>query len=117
MKKLMLMMVLALGACLGEEEPPIDAAQFGYDPAPLPIDSNDACSACGVDQLCVQFFDGVCGELRVECQDRAAACTGTDCNACDLPHCRQDPNGPITFTCQAAGCPGELQGALHCYGP
>lgn len=122
MKKLVLLFIVVLAGCIeqpGEHgtDAPIDAGI----PDCIHIDTQDppptGCDACGVDQICVQRFDGTCGQIGVECQDRAAGCTGADCNSCDIPHCRPDPSGPITFTCQAAPCGTEIPGALHCYGP
>lgn len=122
MKKLMLLCCIVLGGCMAGDDDGDDTAAIDAsipdcihpdtpDPDPAP------CATCGADQICVQRFDGTCGVIGFECQVRAPTCNGLECGTCDIPHCREDPNGPITFTCAAAPCGTEVPGALHCYGP
>ena len=121
---------VSLAACSGPDEhipPPViidaevpllDGPAIDASDADVPVDADLRCMACGTDQICVQTFDGTCGELGLACQDRDPTCaTGTACTPdCDLHHCQASGDAGI-FTCSAAGCPGEVAGALHCYGP
>lgn len=111
--------VLGLAACADDEAPkPTDA----QDPdgcacdAPGP-DASDFCLSCTAEQVCVQVFNGTCGQISLACEPRNAACVG---NAC-TPGCMQwqcnDGDDPPFFRCDVGGCPGEVPGALHCYGP
>lgn len=120
--------VTALAACSDDEAIPIDAPIAIDAPppidAPMPIDAVDAmepvdagaCAACGANEICVQFFNGTCGDGHVECQTRGVDCTGNACSTeCNFWHCGGADAG--IYTCSAAGCAGEVAGALHCYGP
>ena len=122
MKKLVLLFIVVLAGCLEQPvETGTDAAIDAGIPDCIHIDTPDPdpapCTTCGADQICVQRFDGTCNVIGFECQIRAATCNSLDCGTCDIPHCREDPSGPITFTCAAAACGQEVPGALHCYGP
>lgn len=117
-------LVLLAAACSGDDEklpdarvaPPTDGAEPDA-PTDAGIDADLRCAACTASQICVQTFNGTCGEIRLECQDRDPSCTGTACSAeCNLRHCQAGGDAGI-FTCQAGSCAGEVPGALHCYGP
>ena len=94
-------------------EPPRDAFIGDGHPPDAPL----GCPQCAADQICVQFFDGVCHTIRIECQVRNQACPENACTAdCMQWHCNGGAEPPF-FRCDVAGCGGEAQGALHCYGP
>ncbi len=105
--------MIALTACAGEGEALIDSGL----PGDGGVDADLRCTACTADQICVQKFGGTCTPFQVECQDRAPTCTGTSCTPdCNFYHCNGGSDAGI-LTCAAASCPGELPGALHCFGP
>lgn len=131
MKKLLVLFALVLAACGAEDDgdsenrncglyltcvdaPPIDAGIPDCIHPDAEIDAPDPCAACGAGEICVQFFNGTCGELYTECQPRSPTCDDT-CGNCDVPHCRQ-ANEPATFSCATAGCPDENPSAFQCYG-
>lgn len=87
------------------------------DAPDIPPDVNPFCATCGPGTICVQFFDGVCGSFRLECQPRNEACLGNACSAeCMRWQCNAGDETPF-FRCDVAGCPGQVPGALYCYGP
>ena len=125
MWKLTLAAVLGVAACAGPDEVvPIDAPvavdAAVVDTAIIDTALTDAdlrCSACGPTQICVQFWNGTCGDGHIECQDRGPGCTGNACSAdCQFWHCGAADAGTV-YQCGVASCPGDTPGALHCYGP
>lgn len=75
------------------------------------------CATCGDDELCVQFYDGVCGEPTTVCQAKVAECGEAACSAaCDRALCKGGVDTAV-YTCSAAPCGNEAAEALHCYGP
>lgn len=110
-------LAIALAAgCDADERVPTDGPS-GCGDCDAPIDANDFCRRCDVDEICVQTFNGTCGQIGLACEPRNAACVG---NAC-TPGCMQwqcnDGQDPPFFRCDVGGCPDEVAGALHCYGP
>ncbi len=80
--------------------------------APTDTGVTTACDACGVGTICVQRFDGVCGETfacvetDVECPDNACS------KACEAALCE------APYQCQnRPPCGTEVAGAFTCYGP
>jgi hypothetical protein len=119
--------VLGAAACTGDESLPIDAPQdTGIFDVPMidgpaidaPTDASALCSACTSSQICVQNFNGTCGDGHVECQPRVITCVGTGCSPdCDFWHCRGGADAGSPYTCGMASCPGMAPNALHCFGP
>jgi hypothetical protein len=109
---------LAAGGCNSDEVVPPDAPSSGCGDCDAPTDANDFCTTCGPDQICVQFIDGVCGQLSLRCEDRNPACaTGNACTPeCMQWHCNNGDAQPF-YRCDVGGCPVDVAGALHCYGP
>lgn len=115
----MLAGLVALGACSLPEDgddapPPVDA---GFFDTAIPPDAPSLCSACGPNEVCVQVFNGTCGQISLACEERNPACAGPVCS----PECQRwqcnDGNEQPFFFCSMATCPLEEPGALHCYGP
>lgn len=110
--------LLALAACSDEHRPDPDAAS-GCGDCDAPNDTpTSACDDCTPDQICVQVFNGTCGQISIACEPRNPACSdGTACT----PGCMQwqcnDGGDPPFFRCDVGGCPDDVPGALHCYGP
>ncbi len=107
-------------ACDGSDEqlPPDQPVDATVDvPIDVPIDANAFCSTCSADQICVQFLNGTCGQIRLECVPRNAACAGPVCSPeCMRWHCN-DGSENFFFRCDVAPCAVDAPGALHCYGP
>lgn len=107
-------------ACGADEHVPRDAAVVDAAPDAPPdagLDADERCAACTADQICVQKFNGTCGEFALECQPRNPACVGNACSPeCNLWHCRDGGDAGI-LTCEAPPCAGQAPGALYCYGP
>jgi hypothetical protein len=108
-------------ACDGPDEQlppnqPVDAASIDV-PIDVPTDANAFCTTCTADQICVQFLNGTCGQISLECVPRHATCAGPVCS----PECMrwQCNNGSdnFFFRCDVAPCAVDAPGALHCYGP
>src|SRR5689334_269399 len=80
---------------------PSDASDGGVATDGIPTDAG-GCAACGSNQVCVAFHDGVCSSnIRVECQDRHPLCEGVNCiqdRDCEFWHCRggMDAGSPYT---------------------
>lgn len=126
MKLVLAALVAVLCACGNDEVIPIDA------PTPIdatvdtpPVDAIDAtlidadlrCGACTATQICVQFWNGTCGDGHIECQERGTGCVGNACSPeCQFWHCGAADAG-TPYQCGVASCPGDTPGALHCYGP
>ncbi len=103
-----------LVACGGADErvPPVVDA-----PTDSAIDANAFCAICGADQICVQVFDGTCGQLSLTCAPRNPACVGNNCTAeCMRWQCNNGDPNPF-FRCDKGTCPGAAPGALGCQGP
>lgn len=126
--KVLIALVLVACACTGSDEAiPIDAPVV-IDAAVIDaavidtatLDADVRCGACTSSQICVQYFNGTCGDGHVECQPRGAGCTGNTCSAdCQFWHCGAADAGSV-YTCFNGSCTfGEPQapGALYCYGP
>lgn len=110
-------LVLAAGSLTGLGGCPDDEAPGAPDAAPGP-DANDVCLGCTADQICVQVLDGTCGQLRLACEARHPACAeGTACTAGCMQWQCNDGGDPPFLRCDVGGCPGEVPGALRCYGP
>jgi hypothetical protein len=124
---LSLMALLGGAACAPDESLPIDAPQdtaifdvpvIDGTPIDTPTDADTLCSACTASQICVQYFNGTCGDGHVECQPRVTACVGTACSPdCDFWHCRGGMDAGSPYTCGNSTCPGLATNALHCFGP
>jgi|GEM_PF-2491633 len=124
--KPVLLIVLMVAACGGADEAvPIDAAVDGAVIDTPAVDATDAalldadlrCGACTPSQVCVQYFNGTCGDGHVECQERGAGCTGNACTPdCQFWHCGAADAGTV-YQCGVASCPDDLPVALRCYGP
>jgi hypothetical protein len=113
---------LLAAACAGDDEEDVDA--WVQDDAPNidaspdgPLDASALCATCGADEICVQFFDGTCGEISLACKPRHAACVGNACSAeCMQWQCNAGSTD-FFFRCDVGGCAGVAPGALACYGP
>ncbi|MCW5805279.1 MAG: hypothetical protein KIT31_23115 [Deltaproteobacteria bacterium] len=78
------------------------------DPPP-----RDPCLACGPETVCVQQYDGTCGE-RTFCAPRLAECPGNACSEeCQATYCGEGPLQCMT----RIPCGTESPGAFTCYGP
>jgi len=68
---------------------------------------------CPADSICVQFFDGTCGVTSQRCVPNPAGCVaGYPCAAACQPLC----GGEGPDSCNNSDCPGEIDGAVHCFG-
>jgi len=73
----------------------------------------DPCEACGVDELCVQSFDGTCGGGQPTCVPRTIDCPMNACTTeCEEAYCG------APFQCMVRSpCGTESLLAFTCYGP
>lgn len=72
----------------------------------------DPCEQCGIDQLCVQSYDGTCG-LVTACVDKTVECPDNACSAeCEEAYC----SSPLQCQNRVA-CGTESPLAFTCYGP
>lgn len=69
------------------------------------------CGGCPEGELCVQWFDGVCG-VGTGCQPNPLACAHDTCT----PECNASICGEF-FGCGGEICGLEVPGLFHCYGP
>jgi hypothetical protein len=105
-------------ACGGDDEHVIDASA-AFDSAlaadaAIDATGDDACAACGEGTICVQRFDGTCGELFLGCVETAVVCPD---NACST-ECEDALCGGAPLQCQTrTPCGDEVPGAFTCYGP
>lgn len=72
----------------------------------------DFCEQCGVGEICVQRFDGICG-FSTACEIETVVCPDNACSAeCEAAYCGE------AFQCQdPAFCGSESPLAFTCYGP
>lgn len=94
--------VVVVVGCASDSEAPSD-----------PPSSADPCRACTADQICVQRFDGVCGQDALECVARTVDCPANACSAaCQTTYCGSP------YQCQnRPPCGTESALAFTCYGP
>ena len=115
-----LVLLAALAACGGEDEvvPPSPDASLDAqgDAIPTP-DAAQFCDSCGADQICVQVFNGTCGQISLACEPRNAACVGDACSAGCMQWQCNDGADPPFFRCDVGACAGVAPGVLACYGP
>lgn len=68
---------------------------------------------CADDEVCVQSFDGQCGVALPACLPNPDGCVpGYPCAAACQPFC----GGDHVDACNNSDCPGEIEGAVHCFG-
>jgi hypothetical protein len=86
-----------------------DEWEVTFCDAPPPV---DPCAQCDSTQLCVQSYDGTCGESTA-CVPRTVECPNNACSAeCEQTYCSSP------FQCMnRAPCGTESPVSFTCYGP
>lgn len=73
----------------------------------------DPCTACGADELCVQSYDGTCGQSTA-CVTKTVECPDNACSEeCQAAYCGSGPLQCMT----REPCGTESPSAFTCYGP